>query len=74
MTARIRIALQAFNELADLIDLPAIRRFPAAPLLAIHRPQFTLLVGPLVPDRHAVVLQVTDVGVALQEPQQFMND
>ena len=33
-----------------------------------------MLVGPLIPDRDLVVLQVLDVGVALQEPEQFDDD
>jgi hypothetical protein len=33
-----------------------------------------LFTGPLVPDGDVVVVQIGDVGVALQEPQQFMDD
>src|SRR5690606_22742177 len=47
---------------------------PAAPLLAVHRTKVAVGIGPFVPDVDLVVLQVTDVGVAFQEPQQLMDD
>ena len=59
---------------ADLIDLAAVGGAPAAPLLAVHRPELAALVGPLVPDRDAVLAQVGDVGVAAQKPQQLVDD
>ena len=33
-----------------------------------------MFVGPFVPDRDAVFLQVADIGIALQEPQKFVDD
>ncbi len=33
-----------------------------------------MLVRPFVPDADAIVLEVFDVGTALQEPQQFVDD
>ena len=54
--------------------MPAIRRRPAAPLIAIHRAQLAIGVGPFVPDRHAVGFQVGDIGVAGQKPQQLVDD
>src|SRR5690606_12828908 len=52
----------------------AIGAFPATPLLAIHRAKITVLVGPFVPDADLVVLQIGDVGVTGEEPQQFVDD
>jgi hypothetical protein len=43
-------------------------------LFAINRAEFALLVRPLVPDGHAVFLEVAGVGFAAQEPQQFVDD
>lgn len=43
-------------------------------MVAIDRPQVAVLVRPFVPDGNLVVLKVADVGVALQEPQQLMDD
>lgn len=36
--------------------------------------EVSVLVCPFVPDAYAVFLQVFDVGVALQEPEQFVDD
>ena len=33
-----------------------------------------MLIGPLIPNADTVVLQILHIGVALQEPQQFVND
>src|SRR5579859_3301274 len=54
--------------------MPAIRRRPRAPLVAIDRTELAVFVGPLVPDTYAVFLEITGIGFALQEPQQFMDD
>ena len=42
--------------------------------MAVHRAEVAVFIGPFVPDRDAVFLQVFDVGVALQKPQQFVDD
>ena len=52
----------------------AIGRGPGAPLLAVHRAEFAIRVGPLVPDGDAVLAQIFRVGLAAQEPQQFVGD
>jgi hypothetical protein len=49
-----------------------VRSGPGAPLPAVDRAELAALVGPLVPDRHAVLVQIAHVGVALQEPQQLV--
>ena len=72
--ARIRVALDHVDHVADLVDGLAVLRRPGAPLLAVDRAEIAALVGPFVPDAHAVLLQIFDVGVAGQEPQQFVDD
>ena len=42
--------------------------------MAVDRPEIAALVGPFVPDAHAVFVEIFDVGVAGQEPQQFVHD
>ena len=42
----------------DLVDRPAVGRLPRPPLLAVDRAELAVLVGPLVPDGDAVLLQV----------------
>ncbi|KAG0945322.1 hypothetical protein G6F31_014476 [Rhizopus arrhizus] len=72
--ARIGVALDLVQQPLHLVDRTAIGGRPAAPLLAVDRAEIAFLVGPLVPDAHLVVLQVADVGIALQEPQQLVDD
>ena len=62
------------DQLGDLVDRPAVLRRPRAPLRAVDRPEIAALVRPLVPDAHAVLLQIAHVGVAVQEPQQLVHD
>src|SRR5690606_27176449 len=72
--ARVRVAPDLLDHPADLVDLAAVAAGPAAPLPAVDRPQLALFVGPFVPDADLVFLQVGDVGLALQEPQQLVDD
>ena len=74
MSARVRVVLEAFDELCDLVDRPDGRwfailtgynRFPAAPLFAIDRAEFTVFIRPVIPDRDAMFLEVGNVGAAL---------
>ncbi|MNC04864.1 hypothetical protein D3C75_523140 [compost metagenome] len=72
--ARIRVVLDVIHRLLDLVDDGAIGRRPGAPLGTIDRAQIAVLVSPLVPDADAVLFQVGSVGVAIEEPQQLVND
>ena len=72
--ARVRVGLDLFHHVADLVyDVP-VRRVPGAPLRPVHRSQVAVRIRPLVPDAHVVFLEVADVGVALQEPDQLVDD
>ena len=42
--------------------------------MTIDGTKLAILIRPLVPDTHAVVLQVLDIGIALEEPQQLVDD
>ncbi len=64
MPAGVRVPLDVVDDHVDLVDPTA----PVAPLSAVHRPQVTVSVGPLIPDAR---VEVVDVGGAGQEPQQF---
>src|SRR3546814_4078633 len=56
-----------------LVDVLDRRGGPATPLDAVDGAEFTVLVGPLVPDGDAVLVQPRHVGVAAQEPQEFVD-
>ena len=43
-------------------------------MLAVDRTEIAVLVGPFVPDGDAVLVEIFDVGVAAQEPEQFVDD
>ena len=74
MSARIRIVFELFNERGDLVNMRATRRLPTAPLLAINRPQIAVCIGPLIPNRDAVLFQIGDICIAGQKPEQLVND
>ena len=52
----------------------SVRTFPAAPLFAVNRSQFAVLIGPFIPDAYAMFFQVFDIGIAFQEPEQFIDN
>ena len=74
VAAAVGVGADLLDHLRDLVDVPAVGRRPGAPLVAVDRPEVAVLVGPLVPDRDAAVLQPLHVGVAAQEPQQLGED
>src|SRR5437763_8236102 len=39
-----------------------------------HRPELAALVGPFVPDRNPMLLEISDVRLAAQEPEQLVDD
>ena len=71
---RVRIAADLREQVGDLVDVRAVRRRPRPPLIAIDGSQVAVGVGPLVPYRHAVGLEVRGIGVPGQEPQELMDD
>ena len=73
-TTGIRIATDLLQQPFDLVMGLPVRPLPGAPLAAIDRAEVAALVCPFIPDRDAVLLQIFDVGIALQEPQQLMDD
>ena len=47
---------------------------PRAPLVTIDVSKVTILVGPLIPNAHSTLLQPLGIRIALQEPQEFVDD
>src|ERR1019366_1950788 len=72
--SRIGITLDFINQPLYLISCFSVCPLKRAPLFPIHRPQFSLLIGPLIPDMDVVLLQIVYVGIALQKPEQFINN
>ena len=73
-TAAIGRVFDLVNDLCNLVDGSTIAIGPSAPLAAIDGTQVSILVGPLVPDAYAMLLQPSHIGVTTQEPQQFIDD
>ncbi len=72
--AGIRIGAQGVQDLRDLVDVVSVGGRPAAPLHPIDRSQLAVAIGPFVPDGDAVLVQPLDIGIAAQEPEQFVDD
>ena len=60
------------DDLADLVDVTPVGCRPGPPLITVDGSEIALPIRPFIPDLHAVSW-VTGVGIALQEPQQFVN-
>lgn len=71
---RIRIFLDLLDDACDLVIRLPVRPLPTPPLRTVDRTQIAILIRPLVPDRDAVVLQILNVRLALQEPEKLVND
>ena len=74
MTATVRFFLNIPNYLFDLVNGISFWRSPSYTLCTIDRTKVSILICPLIPDSDSVLLEVCDVGVPLDEPEQFMDD
>ena len=74
MPAAPGIILQSVNQLGNLVNAAALAIRPGAPLAAVHGPQVAILIGPLIPDAHASLLQPAHIGTAFQKPEKLVND
>lgn len=70
----IRVVLDVVHRLLDLVDDRPVSRRPGAPLGAVDRAKIAVLVGPLVPDTDTIFFQIGGIGVAVEEPEQLVND
>ena len=73
-TTAVGVAFDLLDQIGDLVDAATIGRRPAAPLVAVNRAEFAVFVGPFVPDGYVIFVQIFDVGVAAQKPQQLVDD
>jgi len=72
--ARIWVRLDALDEPGHLVDMAAVIIRPRPPLRTVDRSEVAVLVGPFIPDTDAVFLEIGDIGITLQEPEQFVDD
>lgn len=69
-----RVSADFINNALELVNGVAIAAFPCAPLCAIDWAEAAVWSRPFVPDCNAVLLEPADVGVAADEPKQFVQD
>jgi hypothetical protein len=66
--------LNLADDILYLVNCTTIIVSPSAPLFAIDGSEFTIFVSPFIPNPHTMLLQVADIGIALQEPQQLVDN
>ena len=71
-------AVRGFPYLLDdvvyLIDGASVGRSPIAPLRTVDAAQIAIGIGPFIPNGHLVFVEILDIRIAAQEPEQFMDD
>ena len=70
----VRIFQDLTDELLQLIDRAAVGSPPVTPLSPIDPAQVPICVGPFVPDGYTMFVEVTDIRLPAQEPEQFVRD
>ena len=76
------VSPDGLHDLANLVDPLILITIPVervvatkvTPLMTVHWPKVTVLVGPLVPDTDTTLLEPADVRIAAQEPDQLADD
>ena len=74
MAAGVWSVPEIVEEASDLVDGCSIFCRPRSPLLAIDGTQVAVLISPFVPDPDFVFLQVADVCITHQKPEELVDD
>src|ERR1043166_5169817 len=69
----VRVVFDLLNDLVDLVNGTTIRGLPITPLSAVNPAEIAIVVGPFVPNADAVFVEVLDVSVSAQKPEQLVN-
>src|SRR5437762_14031105 len=62
------------DDAVDLIDAHAAFAAPIAPLRTVNATELAVVVGPFIPDCNAMFVEITNVRIAAQEPEQLVDD
>lgn len=73
-TPAVRMGLDHPDHIGNLIDRAPVRSGPGTPLFGINRAELPPFIRPFVPNRDAVILEILNIGVPLQEPEKFIDD
>lgn len=57
-----------------MINGGAILLGPRPPLLSVNWSQVAVFIGPFVPNRDLVFLEISNVGIAFEKPEKLVND
>ena len=74
LAARRGVGFKSVNQRFDLIDAAAVGSFPMTPLLTVNRPKIAIVVRPIIPDADLIFGEPFGIRVAVQKPQQFIDD
>jgi hypothetical protein len=66
--------LDLADDIVDLVDRASVGSAPITPLRSVDAAKISFGIRPFVPDRDAMLVQEFDIGIAAQEPEQFVND
>ena len=68
------VVFDLIDNLGNLVNVFAASGRPGAPLNAVDRAEVAIRGCPFVPDGDAAFLEPAGVGVAIEEPQEFIDD
>src|ERR1035437_3830567 len=71
---RIGIFPYLLDELRNLVYMFSVACIPGTPLMPVNRSEVAVFIRPFIPNTYAIFFQVFYVGIALQNPQQFVYD
>ena len=74
VTPAVGVLLEIVDQLGDLIDTSAIGFGPAAPLRSIDWAEIAVGISPFIPDGDIVFVEIADIGIAFEEPEQLVDD
>ena len=65
MSSTIRIVFYGIYQIRNLVDAFIV---PVTPLGAVDRTEVAVFVSPLIPDSYFIIVQIFDVGIAIDKP------
>ncbi len=74
MAAALGVLPDGAYDLVDLVDAGSVSLPPLGPLGTVNAAEIAGCIRPLIPDRDPVVVQVANIGVAFEEPEEFVDN
>ena len=67
------MVLNVINHPRQLVNAVSVGALPGTPLATVYRAQLAVLVGPFIPYCYTVFVQISQLGFAVNKPQQFVH-